>query len=65
MSELNQPFEVNFEGDLWGDDKEDVFGSSENKELMRGLLVSPEKAGAKGKKFVKYACLFSQRFVQR
>jgi len=53
MSELNQPFEVNFEGDLWGDDKEDVFGSSENKELMRGLLVSPEKAGAKGKKFIK------------
>jgi len=54
MSELNQqPFEVNFEGDLWGDDKEDVFGSSENKELMRGLLVSPEKAGAKGKKFVR------------
>lgn len=51
MSALNQPLSVDFEGDLWGDNSEDVFGS---RELMRGLILSPEKAGTKGKKFIKY-----------
>lgn len=54
MSELNQPLTVDLEGELWGDNAEDVFGSSENRELMRGLLVSPEKPGTKGKKFLRY-----------
>jgi len=54
MSALNQPFAVDFEGDLWGDHAEsDTFESSESRELTRGLLVSPEKPGAKGKKFLK------------
>ncbi|KLO08030.1 hypothetical protein SCHPADRAFT_908946 [Schizopora paradoxa] len=53
MSELNQPLTVDLEGELWGDNAEDVFGGSENRELMRGLLVSPEKPGTKGKKFLR------------
>lgn len=42
---------------LRGDDVEDVFGSSQNKEPLCGFLVSFEKAGAKGKKFAKYVFL--------